>query len=138
VPREQVTRRKRYEIPTRADYDFGREWKPAREFTAQSLAAHGRVDHERSRRTDIHSIQVAQLVSQRGRSEGLVTADVDASQQDHECHEPLVGALLVEKIVGCRGSVIFTISLRHRPFARSSVNGQHRPSLPVLVGYLHQ
>ena len=43
-------------------------------------------NHERSRRADIDDVEVPELFGERGRPEDPVTPDVDASQQDDECH----------------------------------------------------
>jgi hypothetical protein len=51
-------------------------------------------DHEGARRADADGIEVFQLFGERCRPEGPVTADVDSSQKNHECHAfPLVASL---------------------------------------------
>src|SRR3972149_2604717 len=44
-------------------------------------------DHDRACRADVDGIEVLQVFGERGRSEGPMTADVDPSQKNHECHE---------------------------------------------------
>jgi hypothetical protein len=43
-------------------------------------------NHERPRRANVDDVEVPELFGERGRPENPVTTDVDASQQDDECH----------------------------------------------------
>src|SRR5213593_2837657 len=69
-----------------ADHDLGIEGKPACQFGAESRPGDWPPDHEGARRADVNGIEVLQLFGERGRPEGPVTADVDASQKNHERH----------------------------------------------------
>ena len=69
-----------------ADHDLGIKGKPACQFGAELRPADWPPDHEGARRADVDGIEVLQLSGERGRSEGPVTADVDPSQKNHECH----------------------------------------------------
>ena len=49
-------------------------------------------NHEGARRADVDGIEVLQSFGERTWPEGPVTADVHASQKNHECHEPLLSS----------------------------------------------
>src|SRR4026208_1085016 len=74
-------------LATLADHDLRIKGKPGCQFGAELRPGHRLSDHEGARRADVHGIEVRQLTGDRGRSEGLVPADVDPSQKNHECHD---------------------------------------------------
>src|SRR5688572_30360200 len=74
------------ELAALADDDVGIEGKSASQFSAKLRLGDWPPDHERTRRADIHRIEMLQLFCERSGSEGPVTADVDSSQKNHECH----------------------------------------------------
>src|SRR6266540_2651312 len=73
-------------LAARADHDLGIKGKRACQFGAELRPRDRPPDDEGARRADVDGIEVLQLVDERGRPEGPVTADVDPSQKNHECH----------------------------------------------------
>ena len=91
--REMILRHQSDNLAALADHDLGLKRKPAGQFGAELRAGDWPPDHEGTRRADVHGIKVFQLFGERGGSEGSVTAHVNASQKNHECHAfPPAGA----------------------------------------------
>ena len=84
--REMILRHQPDNLAALADHDLGIKGKPACQFGAELRPGDWPPDHEGARRADVDGIEVLQLFGERGRSEGPVTADVDPSQKNHECH----------------------------------------------------
>jgi hypothetical protein len=73
-------------LATSADDDFGLEWQSALEFHPKLALANGPTDYEGSRRTNVDYVVALQLLGEDGWPDGLVSADVDASQENYQCH----------------------------------------------------
>jgi hypothetical protein len=86
VIREKVARQQPDDLAPLADRDLGIEGEPPCEFSAQSRAADWPPNHKSTRRANVDCVEMLELFGQRRRSEGSVTADVDAPQKNHECH----------------------------------------------------
>jgi len=69
-----------------ANHDLDVKGNPACQFGAELGPGDRPPDHEGARRADVDGIEVLQLFGERGGSEVSVTADVDPSQKNHECH----------------------------------------------------
>jgi hypothetical protein len=65
-----------------ADHDLGIKGKSACQFGAELRPGNWPPDHESARRADVDGTEVLQLLGERGRSKGPVTADVDSSQKN--------------------------------------------------------
>jgi hypothetical protein len=74
------------DLPAQTDHDLGIKRTPARQFRAELRPGDWPPDHEGARRANVDGIEVLQLFGERGTSEDPVTADVDASEKNHECH----------------------------------------------------
>ena len=90
--REHILRQQPDNLAALADHDLGVEGKPALDFSPQLGAADGLADDKGARRPDVDRTEVAQLLRQRGRSEGSVTADIEAPQKNDECHQTQLGS----------------------------------------------
>ena len=75
-----------YNLAALADHDLGIKGKTTCQFGAELRLGDWPPDHEGARRADVDGIEVLQLFGEHGRSEVPVTADVDPSQKNHECH----------------------------------------------------
>ncbi len=84
LPREVISKHQPDEFPALADHDLGVKRKPARQFGAQSRPGYWLPDYEGARRADVDDIEVLQLFGDGGRSEGSVTADINAPQKNDE------------------------------------------------------
>jgi hypothetical protein len=73
-------------LATSADDDFGLEWQSALEFHPKLALANGPANYEGSRRTNVDYVVAFQLLGEHGWPDGPVSADVDASQENNECH----------------------------------------------------
>ena len=80
-----------------ADHDLGCKWKPACEFHKDLRRCDRLPDHESAGSPDVDGIEVFQLSGERGGPEGPVTADVDPSQQNDECHNGIVSFPMVPR-----------------------------------------
>ena len=69
-----------------ADHDLGIKGKPACQFGAELRPGDRLPDHEGARCADVDGIEVLQLFGERGGPERPVTADVDPSQKNDDCH----------------------------------------------------
>ena len=102
-------------LPSLADHELGVKGKPAREFGAELRPGHWPPDHEGAGRTDADGTKVLQLFGEPGRPEGPVTADVDPSQKNDECHEWTVSTMTL--------LTPFAVNVNRRPVQPS----QNRP-----------
>jgi hypothetical protein len=100
MARERVVRHQPDDLPTLADHDLGIEGKPTCDFNAQLRTADGLPDHEGTRRANIDGIEVLQLFGERSRSEGSVTADVEAPHKTTSATSCLLLAPLKRRSVG--------------------------------------
>ena len=85
LARERILRHQSHDLAPFADHDLGIEGKHARELGAELRAGDRPPDHEGPRGADVDGIEMLQSFDQRGGPKGLVTSDVDASQQNDEC-----------------------------------------------------
>jgi hypothetical protein len=90
------------DFPTRANHDLCIKGKPACELGAESRPGDWRPDYEGARRANVDGTEVFQPLGEPGGLKGPVTADVDSSQQNHECHEFLL--LASRENVGSRSN----------------------------------
>src|SRR5206468_6374633 len=105
---EMILRHEPNNLAARADRDPGIKGKPAFQFGAELRPGDWPPDHQGARRADVDGIEVLQLFGERGRPEGPVTADVDPSQKNHECHAFLLLAPLETYRQISRYAVTFT------------------------------
>jgi hypothetical protein len=73
-------------LATSADDDIGLEWQSTLEFHPKLALVNGPANYEGSRRTNVDCFVAFQLLGEHGRPDGLVSADVDAPQEDNERH----------------------------------------------------
>jgi len=91
--REDVVRKQLHDVSSLADHNLGIEGKPPCELSAQLRVEDRLPDHKSPRRANVDGLEVLQLCGERSGSKRSVTADVNAPQENHECHElPLAGA----------------------------------------------
>jgi hypothetical protein len=87
MPAEEVVRQEPEYLPALTDRDHNIKGEPAFDFKPQLRTAHRPTNHEGTCRADVDGIEVLKLFGQRSRSEGPVTADVEAPEKNHERHE---------------------------------------------------
>jgi hypothetical protein len=69
-----------------ANHDPGIKGEPACQLGADVRPGDRPPDYKRARRPYVDGIEVRQLLGQRRRPEGPMTAHIDPSQKHHECH----------------------------------------------------
>ena len=70
-----------------ADDYFSIKRKSAHHFRTESRSGNRLPNNKGTRRANVDGIELLELFCENRRSEGLVTADVHASQKDHECQK---------------------------------------------------
>jgi hypothetical protein len=84
--REVILRQQPDDLAALANQDVGVGGKSACQFGVQLRSGHSPPEHEGAGRADVDGIEVRRLFGERGWPEDPATADVDSSQQNHECH----------------------------------------------------
>jgi hypothetical protein len=100
MSRKDILSRQPDDFGAFADHDLGNEWKPASQFISQLCAAYRLPNDERASGADVDGMKMPQAFREARRSEGSVTADVDAPEQNYECHEVVPAFVTAEIIKG--------------------------------------
>jgi hypothetical protein len=74
------------ELATSANDDFGLKWQSALELHPKLALANRPANDEGSRRPNVDYVVAFQLLGEHGWPHGPVSANVDASQENNECH----------------------------------------------------